>query len=248
VKQIEKVDLDIPHFNCDSQIVKKGLPEPYEHMNRSNSTFFLGPPGSGKTSLMISLISQKSPKLFRKAYNHIILVMPSHSRASLKKDVFQGISNYYEDLTNVTIDQIYDAVTEYADEGHKTLLIMDDITAAFKSSKYIQDRMAKMLFNRRHLGLSCWIMLQSYKSVPLNIRKVLDCCFVFKISKSEQECLYQENFEYTKDITQKIMSYVYKDTYAWCFLHIPSQSIYTNEYKQIEVVEPGSQSNLEENS
>jgi hypothetical protein len=125
---------------------------------------------------------------------------------------------------------------------------MDDITAAFKSSKYIQDRMAKMLFNRRHLGLSCWIMLQSYKSVPLNIRKVLDCCFVFKISKSEQECLYQENFEYTKDITQKIMSYVYKDTYAWCFLHIPSQSIYTNEYKQIEVVEPGSQSNLEENS
>jgi len=234
LKKIEDVNLSVPKFVCDEPISKKELPMPFELMNRSNCTLFLGPPSSGKTSLMVSIISQNNPRLFKKQYDKIILVCPPNSIGSLKKNIFQNLKGgVYSDLTSESIDQIYDKVQANADEKENTLLILDDMSASLKKNKYIQDRLSKMLYNRRHLRLSVYICLQSFKTLPLNIRKCTDNAFVFKVAKKEIECLYDELFDIDKDVVRQIVGMVYTEKHNWLFLNVPSQQMFTNEFKEL---------------
>ena len=56
-----------------------------KHLNSFSCTTIIGKPGSGKTSLLISLLTgKKKGKVFRKCFDHILLVMPETSRKSLK--------------------------------------------------------------------------------------------------------------------------------------------------------------------
>jgi len=252
IKKIDDVVIHVPEFLCDHPISKKPLPMPFELMNKSNLTLFIGPPCSGKTSLLISLISQTKPKLFRKCYDKVILVMPENSRASLKKNVFQNLKGgTYSDLNETNIDDIYNKIVENAGNEENTLLILDDQSASLKKSMYIQNELAKLCYNRRHLRLSMYFTLQSYITLPLNVRKCVSNIFCFKTSKKEIEVLFNELFEYPKDIVLQIMNICYNKPHNWIMLNTESQSIYTNDFKQIIVSEgeeastPNEQSEVE---
>jgi len=52
-------------------------------------TGFIGRPGSGKTSLLVSMLTgRKKDKVFRKVFNNILVVMPTSSRNSMKNNIF----------------------------------------------------------------------------------------------------------------------------------------------------------------
>jgi GTPase SAR1 family protein len=236
VKKIEPVVIHIPEFICDHPISKKELPIPFNYLNKSNLTLFIAPPGAGKTSLLISLISQTKPKLFRKCYEKVILVMPSHSRMSLKKDPFKNLKGgIYDDLNEVNIEEIHNKIIENSGNDENTLLILDDQSASLKKNMFIQNELAKLCYNRRHLRLSIYITLQSYITLPLNVRKCVSSIFLFKTSKKEIEVLFNELFEYSKDTVLKIMNICYDKPHNWIMLNIESQSIFTNDFKQIIV-------------
>ncbi len=93
LKVNQKLNLEVPKFVCDHNPLGEHLNkyEMLSHLNSFSFTALVGRPGSGKTSYLISLLTGKGEKkVFRKVFEHILLVMPSSSRNSMKKNPFKN--------------------------------------------------------------------------------------------------------------------------------------------------------------
>jgi hypothetical protein len=232
IKKNPEIKLDIPTFHCDNNAVG-------EHLNNHPLTQYLncygflcviGRPGSGKTSMSISLITQKDPKIYKKTHHHILVVMPQNSINSLKKNPFKQLpeENFYEELNDSTIQDIYDKVNGYSGENEKTLLFLDDITADLKRSKVVIDVLKKLIFNRRHLKLNVIITAQSYVNIPLDLRKCISSLVLFKPPKKEMEIIFNELIESKKELFLDIMKIAYDEKHNFLFVNVPSQKMFKN--------------------
>jgi hypothetical protein len=232
IKKNPEIKLDIPSFHCDYNAVG-------EHLNEHPLTSFLncygflcviGRPGSGKTSLSISLISQKNPKIYKKTHHHVLILMPQNSIQSLKKNPFKQLpeENFYEELNDSTIDDIYQRVDEYSKENEKTLLFIDDMTADLKKSKHIIDVLKRLIYNRRHLKLNIIITAQSYVNIPLDVRKCISSLILFKPPKKEMEIIFNELIENKKDLFIDVMKIVFDEKHNFLFVNIPTQRMFKN--------------------
>ena len=90
IKKHKSIKLDIPEFVCDDGLAPHLYDVPMlKHLNAYTFDCICGKPGSGKTSLMISLLNGKgSNRVYRKVFNHILVVMPPSSIKSMKKNIF----------------------------------------------------------------------------------------------------------------------------------------------------------------
>jgi len=236
------VKLDIPHFTCDTNCVGEHLKNHplTELLNVYGFLCVIGRPGSGKTSMTISLITQKANKIYRKTHHHIIIIMPQNSINSLQKNPFKVLpdENIYNDLDDETINDIYNRVDSYSKSNEKTLLFIDDMTASLKKSKFIIDTFKKLVYNRRHLKLNIIITAQSYVNLPLDIRKNIQNLIMFKPAKKELEIVFSELFESKKDRFMDIMRMAYNEKHNFLFLNVPSQRMFKN-WDEIIIREEG---------
>ena len=226
------VKLNIPKFLCDTDAVGSHLCEHplTDLLNVYGFLCVIGRPGSGKTSMTISLITQKKPKIYRKTHHHVIILMPQNSIHSLKSNPFKVLSddNIYHELDNNSIDSIYNKIDGFSKNDEKTLLFIDDMTADLKKSKFIIDTFKKMVYNRRHLKLNIIITAQSYVNLPLDIRKNIQNLIMFKPPKKELELVFHELFETKKDKFMDVMRMAYSDKHNFLFLNVPSQRMFKN--------------------
>ena len=230
LKENKKLNLDIPTFTCDNSPLGEHLNkyEMLSHLNSYSFTAVIGRPGSGKTSLVVSFLTGKGDKkVFRKVFNHVLVVMPSSSRNSMKKNPFKNHPDekMFEELDLNTIETIYESLKESSENKEKTLLIMDDIGASMKN-KEIQKILRKIIYNRRHLKVHIIVMLQSYISIPKEVRKMITNLFLFKPSKVEMENFCDELFETKKDKAIEIMNFVYDKPHEYLMLNVENQKMY----------------------
>jgi ABC-type multidrug transport system ATPase subunit len=165
VKINPRLKLDIPGFSCDDNPLGEHLNayEMLSYLNSYSMTAIIGKPGSGKTSLLISMLTGKGPKkVFRKVFDHILLVMPTSSRGSIKKNPFakHDADKMYEELNFETITAIYERLHASTEEKEKTLLILDDVGAALKNPE-IGKLLRQIIYNRRHVKVHIVVLLQS---------------------------------------------------------------------------------------
>lgn len=232
IKKNPHIKLDIPSFNCDDNVVGEHLNN-HSLLSLLNVYGFLciiGRPGQGKTSLAVSFITQKEPKIYRKTHHHIIILMPSNSIASLKKNPFKVLpeENIYNELNEDTITDIYNRIDEYSKNDEKTLLLIDDMTADLKRSKIVESVLKRIVYNRRHLKTNIIITAQSYVNIPLDIRKCITSCIMFRPPKKEMEILFNELIESKKEMFIEIMKTVFDDKHNFLFVNIPSQRLFKN--------------------
>ena len=240
LKDNEKLDLEIPKFDCDINPLGTHLNK-YEMLSHLNSYSFnciIGKPGSGKTSLLLSFLTGKGEnKVFRKVFNHVLIVMPLTSRQSLKANPFKNHDpkKLYDDLTLQGINDIYDQLLESSEHDENTLLILDDVGASLKNNE-IQKTLKRIIFNRRHLKVNIVCLLQSFISIPREIRKLISNCFLFKPSKVEFENFCLELFEKKKDEAIEIMNFVFDKPHVYLMLNVESQKMYKG-FDQIIITE-----------
>jgi ABC-type dipeptide/oligopeptide/nickel transport system ATPase component len=227
------IKLDIPSFVCDKNAVGEHLNDHplTQLLNIYGFLCIVGKPGSGKTSFAISLMTQKKPKIYKKTHHHVIIIMPSDSISSLKKNPFEKLpkENLINELTDESIMQINKRIEGYTKKGEKTLLFIDDMTAKLKSSAYIIEILKTIIFNRRHLKTNVIITVQSFVNIPLDLRKNISNLVLFKPSKKEFQQVFDELLETKKDLALKIMKITYmNDNHNFLFLNVPLQRMFKN--------------------
>jgi GTPase SAR1 family protein len=221
---MEKVE-----FSVDHRLHPKL--EKYEVMsllNKSNFTLVLGKPGSGKSSLVTSMLKNK--KLLKKVYNHIFFFCPKNSRLSIKGD-FWGKSlpedQICDTLDYESLNSVYDRIRDYAEEGENSLIIFDDVQAHLKQ-KDVQRLFLNMVANRRHLRLSLFLLCQNYTTIPKQVRLNLTNLFVFKVSKAQLATIFQEQLECMHESFEEIVRNVYNEPHDFLFLDVPTQRLFYN--------------------
>ena len=227
----DRLDLTIPEYTCDHGFNPALNDVPMlSHLNGYTFNIICGRPGSGKTSLLVSMLTGKGKnKVYRKCFDNVIVCMPTNSRQSLKKNIFEHHpeNKLFDELNLESINKIYEMLEDSVSEDPKknTLLILDDVGASLKR-KEILHKLKTILFNRRHLRCHIVCLIQSYISLPLEIRKLSSNVIMFKPSKVEAENFFRELFETKHDMMDKIIKYAYKKLGDYIFLNVDSQKFY----------------------
>lgn len=226
----KKPELKMPKFNVDAELHRNLNDFPLTStLNKSNFVLYLGMAGQGKSSLAISLL--KSKGLFKGVYHNIFLFCPPNSRASIKND-FWGKhleeEQIFDDLNLENLETVYEIAQEDAQNGFKTLIILDDLQRYLKDTD-IQKFLLHIVNNRRHALTSVWILAQNYFQIPKQIRAALTNAFIFKVSKIEFINIFSELIEKDKSIFQEIIEkYAYKEPHSFVFLDTNSGRLFSN--------------------
>ena len=226
VVQSSKIVFKPPEFLCDkciSRTIEAPLPASHHFMA------ICGPAGSGKTSLMLGMLTSK--QMYRRAFHHVHLVMPEHSRGSIKDSPFEGHDKSYDDLDWSTLNKIREAVEAASKKKQFSLLIFDDVGAALKDGE-IQRLLKQLIWNRRHLRTSIWIMAQSFNSMPMAIRKSISHLTMFRPNNSkESKLLFEELVYMEKEVAAKLLEFVFQDNangHDFIFADIAGGKFYKN--------------------
>lgn len=209
--------LHTPIMLCDNEL-GDSIPEPFPR-----KSFFLGvfgPPGGGKSSFMVSILTQKGKdKIYRGVFNTIYLIIPSHSLASIKSNVFRDhpSDQVYNELSIPTLQSIKAKISADAEQGFTSLIVIDDQTVHLKE-KGTEALLRELVFNRRHYRTSIMILAQSYTQMPLAIRKCLSHFVLFKSpNKKEIESVLTELVFKPQHVINEVASHVFKSKHSFLF-------------------------------
>ena len=149
-------------MKCDDD----GLNVPYP-LQRSNFFYIIsGSPGSGKTNLLLSLISKKS-KFYCNMFHKIYFFSNSHHtigrKLNLPKDqIIPGFNEAALEKVLATEQKEFDDLEE-GEDPNKILIVFDDVVSQISKN---MKSMLKLAYNRRHLsgGLSMIIDYHNTKT------------------------------------------------------------------------------------
>ena len=227
IKENTAPDLKTCLMNCDNFLNNKlNDYELTKFLNKHSTTLLIGAPASGKTSLLYSFF--KSPKILKKVFNKIYVFQPASSRASMKDAIFSKLPDdqLYEELTYENLDSLI-SILKNEEPDYNNCIIFDDM-GAFLKNKDTLNLLKQLIFNRRHLHTSVFFLVQSWNSVPKDIRKLFNNIFVFKVNKCEMETIHEEVLEIDKNLISPLCNLVFDKKYNFLFINTESQRFFKN--------------------
>lgn len=229
IKKNKTPDLPLCKMLCDNGLhTKLDEFELTSYMNCHSTNLFIGRPRSGKTSLLYSFF--KSKQLFRKVYDKIFLFQPVQSSNSMKDNIFSTLpeTQRFPELNLENLESVLEIIESQEDKKSNFCIIFDDMSASLKDLE-IKKKMRQIIFNRRHLHISVFFLVQTYKSIDKDIRKLFSNVFIFKVTKNECEDMFEElvNITHKKNIPL-ICNEVFDKQYNFLFINIESQKMYKN--------------------
>jgi GTPase SAR1 family protein len=213
-------------MNCDGGIHDKL--DKYEltrFLNQHSMNLFLGPPRSGKTSLLYSFF--KSSKILKNCFHTIYVFQPKQSRASMQDKIFDTLpeDQLYDELSYDNLSEVMDRIRLDADEGFNSAILFDDQSAYLKNKDTMR-LFKELVWNRRHLHVSCFFCVQSWFAVPKELRRVWTNAFIFKVNKQQLNDIWEEIIEKPKDLVDKIRKLVYDKPHQYLFINVDNQRIF----------------------
>ena len=133
--------------------------------------------------------------------------MPSYSRSSMSKCIFDCLppDQIYNELTLETLTDVYHKIEENTKDKLLSLIIFDDVQDAFKGD--CEKLLLRIINNRRHLRCTLFLVCQSYRKMPLDVRKALTNHFLFNLSKEDYDVIYDERIYMPKKDWDTILHY-----------------------------------------
>lgn len=215
-----------PVMLCDKELGEIPPPLPCRAFNMIVS----GSAGVGKTSFLVSLLSQSKPKIYKKVFENVFIVAPSHSLASIKSNIFRNHPDdkIYNELTPNVLNDIKIKVMAEATENYNSLLIIDDMTVYLKSTQN-ELLLKDLVFNRRHYHLSIILLVQSYTQIPLSLRKTVSHAVIFRPKNTKEWSSFFEELLFSdKKTVQAIFDYVFTSKHDFLFADIATGDLFHN--------------------
>jgi DNA polymerase III delta prime subunit len=227
IQQNEKPDLPLCQMNCDSGLHKKlNKYVLSSFLNAHSTNLFIGWPGSGKTSLLYSFF--KSKELFNKVFHNVFLFQPSHSRASMKDKMFNKLpqEQIFDELDYESLNSVMETIKN-EDSKFNHCIIFDDMTAYLKNNDTLK-LFTELVNNRRHLHTSIFFLVQTYHSIPKEIRRVFSNVFVFRVAKDDLASIFEELVEKRKECILQITKLVFNKKFNFLYINTESQRVFKN--------------------
>ena len=169
-------------------------------------------------------------RVYRRVFHNLFFIVPENSQASLVNGMFREADpeKVFSELTPRNLEHIKSIVEAEALEGYNSCLVIDDQTAFLKDKA--NERLLKyLIFNRRHLRLSIFLLAQSFNQLPLSIRKTLSHFTMFAPpNKREYQSLFDELIFLPKETADEIVRYVFKNRHDTLMGNTLDGTLYRN--------------------
>ena len=231
IKEIPNKEFKViaPKFICDDPNNKIPEPFPKSHFN----LLVVGRPGSGKSSLAVNLIAGKKrgSKVYRKMFYNIYIICPEGSMKSLKKNPFKELDSdcIYHEFSYENLLDIYNKISDNAEEEENSLLYLDDLAAELKNGgRALENIFKKLAYNRRHLRLSIINCIQRLTALPKAIRAGVSDLIFFNLSKNENKILYDEMLDIPLNRYITLCNHSFKTKHDNIYVKLDSLEFYRN--------------------
>ena len=209
----KKKKMDIPLDN-DYYIGKKLIKVdklPNQLTNKSFIHLLIGPPRSGKSTYVESLITAPSVKGKRQSYvelfDEIIFITPQIS--DFENDEFNDLKHVFTEINLDVLDRIEEICLKVFNDGGQCLLLIDDLASSLRTSRKTQDKLESLCFNHRHMGLSIFFCVQTFVSLSPAMRKSARMLTLFSVdSNQERETIFND-LPIKKDQHQSLYDFVF---------------------------------------
>ena len=240
---------DIPvvsQFIDDCKDLPYKPPDPLP--TKSFALYVCGAPGSGKTSLWMSLLlshptkkHKDRPKYMYKLFDRVELI--SASLNTLPKSILNKIPenqqhlDYSDDLLQELIDEMRE------DENLNNLIILDDNIKNLNKSKIL----AKVYLNRRHCtydkdqegtaSLSIITTSQKYNLLALQFRVAQSDVILFKSSNNTEIKTIKDELmnDLTPELQDKVLELAWKEPYSFLYIKV-NQPLHKKYYVKFDLI------------
>tara|TARA_R110002020_G_scaffold152312_2_gene330120 strand:- start:391 stop:1137 length:747 start_codon:yes stop_codon:yes gene_type:complete len=226
-------------FSCDDE--DETIPDPLP--KRLNFCFGInGRAGSGKSTLLLNMLCKRK-KCYNQKFDKVIVFSPSLN--TMDDNPFEDLpeEQMYDDLDEESLQGVIEEIT---DCGEKVLLVIDDCVNQIKNDMGLQNLLAKVIMNRRHIcghggGISLFLTSQIYNRMPLPIRKSYTHLILMNCKqKKELDSLYDEHILIDKPDFYKILNYVYKKKHDYLYLDTTksSEDMFHHNFNKLQLTFP----------
>lgn len=196
-----------------NQLIPNGI-EPFSRYNFS--LLVCGAPASGKTSLIISQLTNKGG-LFHKKFHKVYVFSPSLGTIEKKLAIpdEQIFSTFDIKILQEIIDEQKEETDSKIEEPTQVLILFDDLMSEL-SSKQNLPIFSKIINNRRHLRLTIIIISQIYNRIKPIARKSFSDVILFKsTNRKEIATVFEELTSYDKKEIKAITNYCFDDPHSF---------------------------------
>jgi len=225
--------------------------------NPSQFFYFVGAPGSGKSSTMVSMLMSKKPRYYRRFFDKLFLISPSHPTLPKK---FINALNEERIYDKYSEDLVKDIITDLKEgENENSLLILDDSIRDINKSK--SSILNKCILNRRHCtfnqdepnnaSLSIWIMSQKFSLLDLSYRNSASVVFIWKSENNKEKKAIKEELmaDLDNNTAEELLKEAWKKKYNFLMIKVnePTKDRYYSGFDKVVFDDDEDEDDLIEN-
>jgi energy-coupling factor transporter ATP-binding protein EcfA2 len=230
IEELETSDIKI---NKTQQNIDELLDIKEPFLNRCGTTLISGRCGSGKSTLLYSMFSGKGKaRVYRNVFDEIHFITPEAVMNSECNHPFQNHNpdRLYHHLNAEVLAKIVDDCMTAKEEGKNSCLVIDDMSEFYKD-KSIEQLLRTLIYKHRHLRLNIVLSSLNLKSVPKNLRNLIDLYVIFKPSNIEIESFNDDVFQLSRDDLKQLVAYVFEKPYDFLAYNQKTNTFYKNMTK-----------------
>jgi KaiC/GvpD/RAD55 family RecA-like ATPase len=232
--KIEEVETNDIKIKKTKQTIDDVLDVPPPFMPKCSVMVISGFMGSGKSSFLNSIMTGTGKaKVYRNVFDKVHYITPKEVMESEENHPFKDHppQRVYNDLEPETMDKIIKDAIDVKEEGGNSAIIIDDMSEYLKD-KTVEQRLKKLIYKHRHYKTQIIITMLNLKSLPKQLRNLIDCYIVFRPkSNIEIQSLNDDVFNLGKDDLKQLLDYVFDEPYNFMFYNQRTHTFYKGSGK-----------------